>query len=368
MNAHHSNTPVVALAARQRGVTLIELLVALTISSVLVFGATQVYVKSRNTYQTNESVTRLQETARYAMSIVEVDVRNANYFGLTKSAYKFVGQAAQTPALGPVAPGAAANICGDNFAIDLNTSIQGDNNSYVLSLNASRKAGCNALSGWATVPVTTADTLTIRRASVLTQAAFTDGTLQLCSGRGVANQLFSTAGACAVPPIGQINNLIVNAYYVDRNSVQAAGLPSLRRKALAAGPAFIDEEVIAGVEDMQVQFGIEDINPDPAIGALGLPSRYIDPAAVTVNQQVVSVRIWLLIRADTPELGFSDNRCYAYAARVCANGVTADLNNAGQTTRGFQPSSSADNSFTGIKRFRRLLMSRTMYLRDAYGN
>jgi type IV pilus assembly protein PilW len=365
MNTLQSHDWFAARSFGQRGITLIELMVALTISSVLIFGATQVYVKSRNTYQTNESVTRLQETARYAMSIVEVDVRNANYFGLTKSAYKFTGQDAQTSAVGTVAPSAAANICGDNFAVDLNTSIQGDNNAYTLS--ATRKAGCDSLSTWTTTAVTTADTLTIRRASVLTQAAFTDGILQLCSGRGANNQIFSVAGICDPTPIGQINNLIVNAYYVDQNSAQAAGLPSLRRKALAAGPVFVDEEVIAGVEDMQVQFGVEDISPDPAIGALGQPSRYLNPAALLATQQVVAVRIWLLIRSDTPEPGFSDDRCYEYASRVCANGVTAALNNVGTATLGFQPSSSADNTFTSIKRFRRLLISRTMYLRDAYG-
>jgi type IV pilus assembly protein PilW len=363
MTARKYNGRAGSAVSGQAGVTLIELMVALTISTVLIFGATQVYLRSRNTYQSNESVTRLQESARYAMSIVEVDVRNANYFGLTKSAYKFAGQAVQALPLGAVAPGPAANVCGNNFAIDLNTAIQGDDNSYVLS--ASRQLGCDALSGWTTTAVTTADTLTIRRASIITQTAFTNNTLQLCSGRGVDNTLFSTAGACLPIPNGQINNLIVNAYYVDQNSAQAAGLPSLRRKALAPGPAFIDEEVIAGVEDMQIQFGIEAVNP--AVGATGQPSSYINPRALLANEQVVAVRLWLLVRSDSPEPGFSDNRCYEYAARVCANGTTENLNDAAATTLGFQPSSSADESFASVKRFRRLLVSRTMYLRDAYG-
>jgi len=347
---------------KQRGLSLIELMVALTIGTVLIFGATQVYVDSRNAYGVNESVARLQETARYAMSIIETDVQTANFYGLTKSAYKFTGQARQTaPALGTY--GGAVNICGNNFAVDLNTFVQGDNNGYVLS--GTRQAGCDTLSGWTTTPVTTADTLTIRRASTVAQAAFTNGTLQLCSSRGLDNAIFSNAGICAAPPFGQINNLIVNAYYVDRNSAQAVGLPSLRRKALAPGPVFIDEEIIAGIEDMQVQFGVETVNP--VTGAIGQPGAYIDPAALAPNQQVVAVRVWLLVRSDVPEAGFSDNRCYAYAARVCANGVTADLNNAGAVTRGFQPSSSADNSFTSVKRFRRILVSRTFFLRDAYG-
>jgi type IV pilus assembly protein PilW len=345
----------------QQGLSLIELLVALTIGSVLIFGATQVYVDSRNAYGANESVARLQETARYAMSIIETDVRSANYFGLARNIIG--GVALQNAAVAAVAPGAPANICGNNFAVDFANFVQGDNTGYVLS--PTRQAGCDTLSGWNTTPVATADTLTIRRASTVNQLAFTNGRLQLCSDRGVNSLLFSNAGICVPAPVGQINDIIVNAYYVDRNSAQAVGLPSLRRKALAVGPAFIDEEVIAGVEDMQVQFGVETINN--AVGAIGQPQNYIDPAALAANQQVVAVRVWLLIRSDTPDVGFSDDRQYAYGGRNCANGVTADLNNAGNATQCYQPSVSADNTINGVKRFRRILVTRTFYLRDAYG-
>ena len=77
--------PQSSLAAAA-GLSLIELLVALAIGAVLIFGATQVYVDSRNAYGVNETVARLQETARYAMSVIESDVRMANYWGLLKGA------------------------------------------------------------------------------------------------------------------------------------------------------------------------------------------------------------------------------------------------------------------------------------------
>ena len=53
-----------ARRARSRGLSLIELLVALAIGAVLIFGATQVYVDSRAAYGVNETVGRLQESAR----------------------------------------------------------------------------------------------------------------------------------------------------------------------------------------------------------------------------------------------------------------------------------------------------------------
>ena len=125
---------------RQDGLSLIELLVALTIGAVLIFGATDVYVNSRNSYGVNENVARMQETARYAMSVIEPDVRMSNFWGLLKGAGAITNQAAQTTAPGAVAAGAAANICGNNFAIDLGTNLQGDNNAYVSSAPRARVA------------------------------------------------------------------------------------------------------------------------------------------------------------------------------------------------------------------------------------
>ena len=93
--------------AWQRGLSLIELMVAMTIGAVLIFGATQVFINSRNSYGVNESVARLQETARYAMSVIEPDIRMANYWGLVNSAPAAIA-----------APGTALD-CGPNFANSL---------------------------------------------------------------------------------------------------------------------------------------------------------------------------------------------------------------------------------------------------------
>lgn len=356
---------------RQRGVSLIELMVAMTLGSVLIFGATQVYVNSRNAYGANEGVSRMQETARYAMSVIEPDVRMSNYWGLLKGAGPVAGQALQTAATSAVAPSAAANICGTNFAVDLSTNLQGDNNSYVLS--PTRQAGCNSLidldsgAAWATTPVTTADTLTVRRASVFTNAAPTAGVLELCTNR-ISGKLQSDVSACPPGGVGMnivntLSNLIVDSYYVDRNSAQLAGLPALRRKTLSAAGVikFADQEIIAGVEDMQIQFGI-----DPT-GNTGTATRYVNPDAVPASAQIISVRIWLLVRADTAEQGFTDTNIYEYGDRLQATGVTGDLNSVAGAGKAYQPSQNPDATLAGPRHARRLLISRTITVRNALG-
>jgi type IV pilus assembly protein PilW len=362
----HPQLPQPYVRRRQCGVSLIELMVAMTIGSVLIFGATQVYVNSRNAYGANEGVSRMQETARYAMSVIEPDVRMSNFWGLLKGAGAVTGQALQTAAAAPVAPGAAANICGTNFAVDLSTNLQGDNNSYALS--PTRQAGCNSLidldtaAAWTTTPVTTADTLTVRRASVFTNAAPTANVLELCTTR-ISGKLQSDISACTAPPFGQLSNLIVDAYYIDRNSLQLAGLPALRRKTLSSGGVlrFADQEIIAGIEDMQVQFGI-----DPT-GNTGIATRYVNPDAVPATAQIVSVRLWLLVREDTAEQGFTDTRIYEYGDRLQATGVTGDLNSAAGAGMAYQPSLNPDATLAGPRHVRRMLISRTIMVRNAIG-
>jgi type IV pilus assembly protein PilW len=365
---------------RQTGLSLIELLVALAISAVLIFGATQVYVDSRNAYGVNENVARLQETARYAMSVIESDLRMANYWGLLRGAVTIDGKAGQAAAAAAVAPGAPIHYCGTNFAVDLDQSIEGDNNSY--QLGADGTASCDALSGWATDPVLTADTLTIRRASTAISDTPEDDRLHLCANRQ-SGFLFNDDGSarpCNDPApsaaelddhASAISDLVVHAYYVDQDSDAAAGLPSLRRKALCTaagcGLNFIDEEVIAGVEDLQVQFGVET----NIVGApTGNATRYVNPDDALfagTGWQIVAVRVWLLVRSEAPEVGFIDGRTYEYGDRLEDTGTTADLATAAEAGKAFQPSVSDDDSATSVKRYRRMLVSRTFQLRNTAG-
>lgn len=328
--------PIQSLSLRRRfnaGVSLIELMVAITIGAVLIFGATQIYVDSKNTYEVNESVARLQETGRYALSVLEADLRMANYWGLIKSAAYFPNED-KADAGDPSAGG--PDTCGTNFARNLDISIEGANNDYTLD--------CAAFGDG---EVASADTITVRRAETTTSAA-DDDVLQICSNR--LNARIRAAGeVCAAEPDGRLSDLVVNTYYVSRDSTQADGLPSLRRKSLVSGPVFQDVEIIPGIEDLQVQFGIS--NSLTSADAV----QYVNPGEVPVTAQVVSVRLWLLVRSETSEVGFVDDRSYGYADRL--NAAVAALTDDAADGAMYAPSDG----------FRRLVISRTIQLRNAFG-
>jgi type IV pilus assembly protein PilW len=334
-------------ARRQRGVGLVEVMISVTIAAFLIAGAFTVYSDSAKSYSVHEAASRLEENARYVFSVLEPDVRMGSFWGLTKGSVSINGAVAQTGTVATAIAGSAAASCGTNYAVDLSTTIEGANDAYGL--------GCAAFNGRA---MPSADTLTVRRASVVASAVAngTSGPLRICSTRLTAS-LVRDASTCQAAPAGTVRDLVVHAYYVDQDSATVTGMPTLWRKSLntvGTTPTFQDEEVLPGVEDLQVQFGI-----DPT-GRTGSATQYINPlaaAALPAAAQIVSVRIWVLLRADVPDPGFVDSRIYAYGNRLVATGTVSSLTGANTAGRAYQPN---DN-------FHRLLMSRTIMVRNSLG-
>jgi type IV pilus assembly protein PilW len=353
-----------------RGMSMVELMVALTIGGFLMWGAITVYSRSRTTYQVSEQISRLQENARYAMSVIEPDLRLANYWGLMNDPTLVTGAATPVQTVSPLS--GTTTSCGTNFALNLSELVRGDNNAF--TLGPARTAACNPFNN-ADVAVAGnnqpgADTLTIRRVSTQPSPA-TNTRLQLYVTRwGGSSQVFNSGVAPgALGPNAEIHDVIVDTYYISQDSVgQPVGIriPALRGKTLVNGPGWQDQEVISGVEDLQVQFGVDlgrdgnnDGIPDDIDGNgipdsyTGVASQWVNPNAVPATGLVVAARFWLLVRSTTAEQGFIDGNTYQYGDRLTANGVTALLNGAG-VGKAYQPN---DN-------FRRLLVTRTVQLRN----
>lgn len=66
---------------KQRGLTLVELMVAITIGLILTAGIIQIFVNSKQTYRVEESLSRLQENGRMALDFMANDIRMASFWG-----------------------------------------------------------------------------------------------------------------------------------------------------------------------------------------------------------------------------------------------------------------------------------------------
>ena len=291
-------------ADKQHGMTLVELMVALAIGSFLVIGAVQVYNQSRQAYVINESIARVQETAQFAMDTLEADLRMASNFGRVSRGDTLVSRSVIGDA-NPDGLTLPTPNCGAAWAFDVARPVNGSNNGYNLA--------CGAIGGAAQG---NSDTITIRRGS-LAPAPLTNGTLQLVTNRmtgGIVDD--GTLPPVITNPLTAVtHNLVVNSYYVAANSQLIPGAPTLRMKSLVTqggAPAVVDFEVAPGVENLQVQFGV-DMNGDSSV------DRYVNPddqiitpgaAGFVPAANVVTARVWLVVRSIGPETGIIDNTDY----------------------------------------------------------
>jgi type IV pilus assembly protein PilW len=65
----------------QLGISMVEVLVALVISVFLLGGIIQVYVGNKATYSFTDAISRIQENGRFAMDTMTTDLRMAGFFG-----------------------------------------------------------------------------------------------------------------------------------------------------------------------------------------------------------------------------------------------------------------------------------------------
>jgi type IV pilus assembly protein PilW len=324
-------------------VSLVELMLAMLIGLLLVFGMVAVQQQVSRVHRTVATVGRLQDAARLALAVIEADVRMANHWGLHNQAAYVVNRAIPGAALPPgftAAQGDRIGLCGgpgSNWAINLDEYLGGSNGGYTLACAAS-----GAASG-------IADTLVVRRAADSGPASLDPDRIFLQSNR-LQGSLFvpqagclNPANASCIPPgyapaTSVSRALLVRAYYVSPNSTQRAGLPALRRKSFgnvnSATPAgaINDDEIVAGVEDMQVRFGV-DSDGDSSL------DQYVNPGAVPAGARVVAATVWLRIRSEERDAGHVDDRAYQYADMASA--------------------------WTPGDAYRRIVVSKTVHLRNA---
>jgi prepilin-type N-terminal cleavage/methylation domain-containing protein len=320
--------------SQQHGMTLIELMVALAIGAFLMIGAMTVFMQSRTTFRVNDSVSRLQENARFALEAIEPDIRMAHYWGLTARSYLILQRRpmSQANGLGP-------STCGNNWTIDLDRAVAGTNNGYTWA--------CADAGG--TVEANS-DTLIVRRASEDPEVPTNAGTISIQSTRSQLGTLFT---GTALPggytaATSQTHRLVVNGYFIRRATATVP--PMLRAWVLQRDGTLANTEVLRGVEDMQIEFGVDTdvpgtpVIPNPNRGSV---DRWVNPNAAIIdptnagfnaNAEILAVRVWLRVRADRIENGFTDTATYTYA----------DTN--------VGPFNDA---------FRRMVVSKTIYLRNA---
>ena len=324
------------IKSKNKGLTLIELMIAMGLGLFLLAGAVQVLVSSKQTYQFNENLTWMQENARYAIGLLTKDIRMAGYWGCNNSSatiantlnsgsgwYTDFGQdirgydgdqAAYPSGDFPVANVPALS-SGSLPKSDVVIITRGDSSAEFLVTGHNPNAAVIDIDG--SHPYTEGKILVI---SNCTKTAIfqTTGNNQIKFGHntgsgapGNCTKMFRFPVVCSnanqpgnpaydFDSDGQAKVMaaISNGYYIDTAS---SGLPVLYRKYLNNDAGVDAEQLAQGIESIQLTYG-ENLVAEGAEnddGSDNAANRYVTADLVTSWDVVLSVKIHVLARSIT---------------------------------------------------------------------
>jgi type IV pilus assembly protein PilW len=310
------------------GLSLIELMVALTVGLLITAGLTTLYVNTSSSYREVEQTSSQLENGRYAMQILSDEIQHAGFYG---EYYKL--------ALPPAAlPDPCSTVLAD-LQNALPLPLQGYDApaiSPITCLNSANfKSGTDILvihRAETTPPLSTTPVSN----RVYIQANARKAEIQLGDPTGFvlgADKADSTPAAIFKKDgvtAADIRRYHVHIYFISPCDVMGGNgicdatddggkpIPTLKRIELQSGPSWSTVSLVQGIENFQVEYGI-DTSGD------GMPDSYVlAPANTTQWSNVVALRLYLLARNIDPSAGYKDTKQY----NLGLAGTTAATNDA----------------------------------------
>jgi len=306
------NNSAQSITRQQQGLTLVELMVAITISLLLLAGVLQIFLGSRQTYTMQDGMGRLQENARYALDRITQDIARTGYMGCTDST--------DIPLKN--------NLTDQGTRYDFATAVFGEdntgvNNTDVPTLRYGSSGGIRILAnlndivpGEDIIQLDSTNTNydQLEQFDILTVSDCDSAAVFMITNNptssGGAIQHIAGVVASSGPNTGQsnIDSKVNGGFYTENASVATAFRTSSTTylvgasingpgNSLFANSIAADNELIQGVEDFQVLYGVND---DATLGA----DRYVTANNVTNGgtdwNDVVSVRITLRLNTVDP--------------------------------------------------------------------
>ena len=283
---------------RQRGVTLVELMIALAIGLLVTVAMLKVYVDASRMYRFNEGLARVQENGRFALEFIRRDARVAGFWGCYSDATLTNGVSATSDAYINVGAG---HITG--------TSDDGLNGSDSITFRSATGSGALVTSGMSgtgdSVTVESVGALSTNTAVLISDCE--DGDLFQVTGlAGTALAHAAGANANVSPNLNKAYAAGARVYEAREATFCIApgadpAQPALRRLVNPTPGqtcASNGDELLEGIENMQILYGEDtDADADGANGD-GTANRYVAFGASGLDiDRIVSVRISLLARS-----------------------------------------------------------------------
>lgn len=311
----------------QLGLSLVELLIALALGLILTLGVTQIFLSTKQTSRLTDGLSTVQENIRFAIDYLQRNTRMAGHAGcligspnnlLNTSSKNYdpnvydgppiMGWDAKGTGLGdtytittfvPATTPSVVNGAGDTVPTALAGKVVPGTDFFVVSGSEYIDTSIVSASGGKVVHNTTAGDL-VQGAIVIIVAGDcsaadkfqkTDtSTTTVTMGVGSKPGNNGTNFTQTYDSSASLYVYKSTAYYIGVDNSSGTAVPALYSLRLdAAGSLSGATELVAGIENMQVLYGVQT-------GSKRIADKYVTAANVTDWSQVVSVRIALLTR------------------------------------------------------------------------
>jgi len=305
-----------------RGMSLVEVLVALVISLFLLGGIIQVYLANKTSYAFSNAISRIQENGRYSLDTMSQDLRMAGFFGCAifdpTDSESIVNN---LNAAGTGYDAAVHDIIGQGLLEGTNND--GLNGSDSITLRGAKPSQFNVFppfgpSTSANIKVNNNDILETGDIVMISNCRGADifQITNTTQGKGAAkdavvhNTGTGTEPGNYNPDTCKSGHCLSQVYGADASLFQLQAVTYTIAVGESGEPALwrsengVNLELIEGIEQMQILYGVDTDDDD-------FPNRYVVSTAVADMLDVISVRIMLLIRSESDGIT-EDVQSYTY--------------------------------------------------------
>jgi type IV pilus assembly protein PilW len=293
-----------------QGLTLVELMVSMVLGLVVIGGAVSLTLANRQSYQTNEGLSQLQESARTAFELISRDLRQAGVSGCDNQGrianvldtsggtewwmdwFGINGLDDAEVSAAPFGTDRGERVDGTD-AVQLQ-GVQG----IALSVDTHEPVGATMEINAAATDIAAGDVLIacdFDHAAIFQVSAYDSGDVELTHDTGVG-----TPGNCSrglgfptdcstvtgnpyeFDRNSQLGRFFATDWYVGQTQRAEEGGRALFRRRLGPGGTELTEEIVAGVTDLQISYRLADTDDFVAASTLN-PADWEDVNAVRIE-------------------------------------------------------------------------------------
>lgn len=244
---------------KQHGLTLVELMIALTLGMFVILAVTGLVISSKSTQSTQNDAASIQDTGRFALDNISRSIKQAGYVNFDKEDAPLVNTESMTPSIMGI------------DASSLKKTTYGIDSPIGKSINSS-------------------DVLALRFFG---------------SGNPADNTILNCAGFGVPAPTSQINAEVERGWSIYYVADDVGGEPALFCKYRGKS-GVVSDAIARGVESFQVLYGVDTSSPANAIANRFLSAKEItaldsgiSKAALNKNthwKKITAIKVAMLIR------------------------------------------------------------------------